>query len=468
MRAVASLPGVDKLKTAREKRRLEVVFAQEDSTVSKENDAPFHITTVPYPSTPDNAVYQGVAGDIVHAIEPHSEADPMALLVQTLVAFGNVVGRTAYAMAEADKHFTNEYVALVGETSKGRKGTSWGHVRKLFEAVDPDWTKGKIQSGLSSGEGLIWAVRDPISKSEPIREKKQVTGYQEIETDPGVLDKRLLVYESELANVLRVVQRDGNTLSAILRNGYDGQILAALTKNSPAKASGAHISIIGHITRDELQRYMDRTELANGLANRFLWIATKRSRELPDGGGEVDYAPFTRRLKDAITFAKQAGEVKRDKEASAIWNRVYGQLSDGKPGIFGAATARAEAHVMRVSVLYALLDQSKTVRKEHLKAALALWEYAEATAKWVWGDAMGDEIADTLTSALRDAGEAGMTRTQIWNLFEQHITKSKLEKSLALLLEKNIVRRESSKTAGRPIEKWFLVAEKAEKAEKGP
>jgi hypothetical protein len=359
-------------------------------------------------------------------------------------------------------------VALVGETSKGRKGTSWGHVRRLFEQVDPGWTKNCIQGGLSSGEGLIWAVRDSIEKSEPIREKKKITGYQTVVVDEGISDKRLLVYESELANVLRVIQREGNTLSAILRNAWDGQPLTALTKNSLAKSTGAHISIVGHVTRDELTRYMDRTELANGLANRFLWIATRRSKILPEGGGTVDYEPLVPKLAQAIAFARQTGEAQRDAQARAIWAQVYGKLSDGKPGIFGAATARAESHVMRLSVLYALLDQSPMVRAEHLRAALALWEYAEATAHWVWGDAIGDEVTDTLVCGLQTAGDAGLSRTNIWGLFDQHITKRQLEKSLTSLLEKNVIKRESVKTSGRPTEKWYYVAEKAEKAEKAP
>ena len=76
-------------------------------------------------------------------------------------------------------------------------------------------------------------------------------------------------FESEFASVLRVSGRDGNTLSPVMRNAWDSGNLRILTKNNPVQASEAHISIIGHITRDELLRYMDNTEAANGFANRF-------------------------------------------------------------------------------------------------------------------------------------------------------------------------------------------------------
>ena len=330
------------------------------------------VSFLPYPDPPAEAAFYGLAGEIVRTIEPNSEADPMALLIQFHIAFGNALGRTAYAKAEADKHFTNEFATLVGETAKGRKGTSWGYIRNLFEQIDHDWTNNRVQSGLSSGEGMAWQVRDPIVKTEPIREKKQITGYQQVTVDEGINDKRLLVYESEFAGALRVMQRDGNTLSAKVRDAWDGRKLNSMTKNDQATATDAHISIVGHITREELQRYMDRTELANGLANRFLWIATKRSKALPNGGEEVNFSPFRNRLKQIIERAKTCGEIVRDEAAQGIWNGVYENLSNGQPGMLGAATGRAEAHVMRLSVLYALENGSNLVKAEHLLAALAL------------------------------------------------------------------------------------------------
>ncbi|MBK7995243.1 MAG: DUF3987 domain-containing protein [Blastocatellia bacterium] len=133
-------------------------------------------------------------------------------------------------------------------------------------------------------------------KTEPIKEKGKVTGYQKVIIDSGIEDKRLLIIETEFASVLRVLQRDGNTLSAIIREAWDKGDLRIITKNNPAQATQAHISIIGHITPDELRRYIDRTELGNGFANRFLWLCVKRSKLLPDGGElhKVNFEPSKR------------------------------------------------------------------------------------------------------------------------------------------------------------------------------
>ena len=79
-----------------------------------------------------------------------------------------------------------------------------------------------------------------------------------------------------------------------------------------------------------------------------------------------------------------------------MWAEVYEQLSEGRPGLLGAATNRAEAQALRLQVTYALLDRSPVIRPEHVLASLAVWQYADASAKWVFGDALGDTVADEI------------------------------------------------------------------------
>ena len=82
-------------------------------------------------------------------------------------------------------------------------------------------------------------------------------------------DKRLLLFEGEFAKALRNMERQGNILSAVLRDAWDHGNLRTLIKNNPNRATGAHVSLNAHITVDELRRCLDRTEMANGLANRI-------------------------------------------------------------------------------------------------------------------------------------------------------------------------------------------------------
>jgi hypothetical protein len=160
--------------------------------------------------TPD--AYHGLAGEVVARILPDTESDPAALLLQYLVSFGNAVGRQPYYLIEQDRHFANLFTVLVGQTSKSRKGTSAGRIRAIFNIADPDWTREHILGGMSSGEGVISAVRDPVCA---IRK-----GVEEL-IDAGVSDKRLLLDEREFFQALAVLKREGSILSRVIRDAWD-------------------------------------------------------------------------------------------------------------------------------------------------------------------------------------------------------------------------------------------------------
>ena len=410
----------------------------------------------PWPDPPASEAYYGLAGNIVRAIEPATEGDPAALLVQMLIAFGSAAGRTAYFRVEADYHHANEYAVVVGRTSKARKGTTWGHVRALMEQADDHWVREQVASGVSSGEGIIWAIRDAINSREKIKEGKEVR-YVDVEKDPGVADKRLLLHEPEFANVLKQTERQTNIVSMVLRNAWDGvKVLRTLTKNSPARSTGAYVSAIGHITADELRRYLSQTESANGFANRFLFVCADRSKFLPEGG-RVDPAVWDglrNELVAALEFARSAGEVRRDEEARSLWCEIYRELSEGKPGLAGALLARAEAHVMRIALIHALLDRSPFIRAPHLLAAIALWDYVERSVAYIFGDSLGDPVADELLRLLRGC-PSGMTRTEIRDYFQRNASADRIGKALGVLLQHKLAHPQLEETGGRRAERWF-------------
>jgi hypothetical protein len=409
-----------------------------------------------WPEPLADEAYLGLAGRIVRVIEPSTEADPAAILFQLLVAFGNVIGRGPYFAVEDDRHFTNENVVIVGQTSKARKGTSWGRVRRRFDVVDPAWHKNRVTSGLSSGEGVIEFVRDQIQNSEG-----------QIE-DPGEADKRALFVEPEFARILAVCGRESNTLSAIIRLAWDGSILRTLTrKKSGLVATGGHISLIAHITKDELLKRLTDNEAGNGFANRFLWVCSRRARILPEGNPlkEELIGPLDDELAEAVRFARKVGEMRRDIHASKVWAEVYPQLSEGKPGLLGAVTSRAEAHVTRLAMLYGLLDRSEVIQSHHLLAALAAWEYSERSARFVFGDAIGDRTADEILRALRDSA-SGLTRDQIRDHFGRHRSSAEISRALDVLAEYGLAFSNEEDTGGRPAEHWFDTARgRAESAE---
>jgi hypothetical protein len=215
----------------------------------------------PWPEPLGEAAYHGLAGDIVRAIEPESEADPASLLVHFLAAFGNVAGRAIYYRVEETRHHGNVFAVIVGDSSKGRKGTAWGRVRAVLHSttVVLTWLADRTMGGLSSGEGLIEQVRDPVIKTKRDGETGEVT--EEI-VDEGIADKRLLIVETEFSRTLRAMLRTENVLSAIIRCAWDGDDLRVLTRKSPARATAPHISIVAHTTTQDLRRFSPRTAAA--------------------------------------------------------------------------------------------------------------------------------------------------------------------------------------------------------------
>ncbi len=383
----------------------------------------------------------GVAGTVVSKIAPHTEASEPALLVHLLAGYGSIIGRHAHCVVDGAEHFTNLFCTCVGATAKGCKGTSWNRISEILRLVDPIWAKDHIQSGLSSGEGLVAAVERESSASD---------------SDTPVVDRRLFVLEAEFASVLKVMTREGNTLSATIRNAWDTGSFQIMVKKNPIKVDDAHITIVSHVTADELRRQMKRTDTGNGFANRFLWAQSVRSKSLPEGGSLTDKEKeeLANSIKPAVEFGHKAGLIERDGGAKKLWAEVYPELSDGRLGLFGAVTSRAEAQVLRLSLIYALLDCSPNIKRVHLEAALALWDYCERTAQWIFGGSLEDNTADEIMSVLAERPE-GMTQSEIMDHFGRHKSARQLSRSLSHLQGQGYVRPEIRKTAGRDAKVWI-------------
>ena len=275
-----------------------------------------------------------------------------------------------------------------------------------------------------------------------------------MEDDPGVADKRLMVVEEEFSSLLKVGNRDGSIVSETLRKAWDSRRLGNVVKRTPVSATDPHVSVLGHITRDELRRELTDVSVANGLGNRFLWILARRSKHLPDGGRLPDGVAkqLADRLTAALEAAKRVGEMTRSGAARDLWHRVYEDLSASRPGLLGAITARAEAHVLRLSMVYALLDGRAEIECRHLLAALALWRYSEDSARFLFGDQIGDPVADRILSALRAGGP--MTETDVHTLFNRNLPATRLSVAMGLLEKDSLARLEIVETSGRPARKW--------------
>jgi hypothetical protein len=409
-----------------------------DERIAKEKNSSILSPPPGWPRPLGKHAMCGLLGDIVGSIGPHTEADPAALAFQTLTAFGNLVGPGPHFSVEADKHSGRLSVTLVGSSSRARKGTSRGYVLRLLRLADKQWARECVQSGLASGEGLVEAVAKNVE---------------------SVQDGRLCIVEDELSSDLRVMLRFTNTLSPVLRNAWDGRPLQVMTREAPLRVTDAHVSVIAHITQHDLERYLGQTELFNGFANRFLWVCVRRSKLLPDGGriGSKVISSLAQRLKESFEFARNLKEVGLSRGAGNLWHKQYAKLTEDVPGLVGAVTSRAEAQVRRMALIYALINQSSTVRTKHLRAALEAWRYCADSALYIFGARESESVENKILAALLLAGE-GLTRTQINAALHHHTSKSDISRALEHLKARGLVHKMLVETAGRPAERWHTNA----------
>lgn len=401
----------------------------------------------------DRALH-GVVGDYVRLRAPHTEVSVAPILFAALATLGTLIGRgPTWRFGDADHH-TRLFVLIVGTSGAGRKGSAINlGADSLLDLVDADFKQARVRSGLSSGEGLIEELRDATPDREDAR-GRVILG------DEGVRDKRLLVIESEFGSVLEVVAREGNRLSHVIRDLWDGKSVRTMVKHNPQTATNPHVGIIGAITPAELTRRMGQLSIDNGLANRFLPVLSSFAGILPDDTfpNPETLAGVGRALSDAVINARRIGCVSWTDSAAARWRAEYPilRLPDTTDERMQTLLQRGAPMVRRVAMLYALLDGSGEVDVPHLEAALAVWEFATATWRTVFSDVdHRSSLARKLSAALEDAGADGLTRTEIRRAVGSNaIRKDVIDSALGELERVGSAQCVRSGTVGRKSERW--------------
>jgi hypothetical protein len=320
--------------------------------------------------------------------------------------------------------------------------------------ADQKWYETRRAGGLSSGEGLLFHLRDA----------------------EGNTDKRLLCDEPELASVFKHFQRQGNILSPMLRTLIDHGEAQTLTKN-PIRARNVHLSLIAQITPDELRRTMDSTEIANGLANRFLWLCSKRRQSLPFGGGRYGYDADVECLREMIGAAHTRAENPNPATFDLLWTpdgrewwqAHYEPLRKARPGLLGALVARAPMIILRTAMIFALCDDTVDISAAHLIAGHALWQYAEVALDYLFRDTLGDDIAERVLVALRKRFPDGYTQTQLYrDVFAGHVSLRQLRAALSVLHDNGLVQTTQEgggRSKGQPTVTWYAMRGQSDRLE---
>ena len=408
------------------------------------------------PPRPSLLLSHGVVGDFMARVEMETEAHPVALASSLLVAIGNIIGRGPHFMVGRTPHYVNLYLAVVGNTGAGRKGTGGDIIRDCVRLADPHWAEFCQSPNLVSGEGVIDALRDRVTKLMAVKGGGP-DEFEEVVLDPGILDKRLLITCPELVSAFRAGNRENSTLAQTLREAWDGKALRTMAKNCARTATDPHLSIIGHATRHELLKTVREADVFGGSMNRFLWVLSQRARLLPFGGDLDDLGTVPQRIDDVITFARTVGRMWRSAEADRLWASVYGELTTATGSdLVAAVLSRGEAQTLRLSMLLALAAGREVIEAEDLAAALDLWRYSAASARAIF-ERVQDPLFNRITDMIRE--QPGITRTGIYRRIGKSHGAAAIVDALSRVRTAGLARSEKSRTNGRPAEKWFPVGE---------
>jgi hypothetical protein len=225
----------------------------------------------PWPVLHEAALH-GIIGKVVRIIADQSEADPAAILITLLAGIGNIAGPIPRMTMGNAQHPARIFAVVAGKSNEGAKGTSYEDTRPFLNMVNSDFDA-RTRSGFGSGEGIISEFADPKEKDDKQNNAEAIPR-----------DRRCFIVEEELSRIYTVAAREGSTLSEILRQAWGGGVLSIIRAKDRIIAHGVHISLIGHITPEELKLKLASVDMVNGFGNRFLYVCSKRSKLISRGG----------------------------------------------------------------------------------------------------------------------------------------------------------------------------------------
>lgn len=389
---------------------------------------------------PDLECLYGLIGEVAHAGSDGTETNAFAIAANFMAYLSCAIGRGVYLPIGNTRHHTRLFCLHIGRSGRGRKGDAVSLVLRIdtaLRSIDESFAPQIHRGGLSTREGLAALIHD---------------GFKHGRNEVGAIeDKRLWVVESEFANVLHQGRRDGNTLSAALRDCWDGIDLKPATKSNRVYASDPHVCLSGAISPSELRGLMSAREMSNGFANRFLMIWAERVRMLPfpKETSQAVVEHLARRTLEVLAFVRadhhdEREHLKMELSPQAQWRyaQLYrGELHDGvDDGAIGALLERSAPMLLRLAMLMALTDLQTRIEAQHIDAAMAWIRHATASVRFVFVSAAEDarlsqvvDLSNRVLSFLNERGQA--TRSQISSeCFRGKMPKARIDASLEHLL----------------------------------
>lgn len=393
------------------------------------------------PPVPDSTCLYGLVGDVALEGSAGTETHPIAIAGNFIAYLSCAIGRMPYLAVGNTCHHARLFFLHVGRSGRGRKGDAVSLVTRIDEAVRarrPELAPQIHRGGLSSREGLAALIHDGYR-----------IGQQEV---PAIKDKRLWVVESEFANVLQQSRRGGNTLSAALRDCWDGVDLKPATKTNRVHASEPHVCLSGAISPVELLALVQRRDLLNGFVNRFLMVWGERTQieAFPRRAPQARVQALAQEVIDVLDFTRPRTEDGREAVLMTMGEqarRRYAQLyqselnQDFDSTLVDSLLERRAPMLLRLAMVFALTERQWLVEERHVEAALAWIQYATDSVGFVFAGGAGASqpqvvwAAERISAFLAAKGSASR-RDLVVDCFGRHQPAAVVDAAIAHLIDK--------------------------------
>lgn len=381
----------------------------------------------------------GLAGAVVGTISPFTEATEAAILADHLCSFGVQIATGPHVAQGMTQQDTRMQFVIVGSSGTARKASSRIANSRLYGMLE---SPARTCEGVASAEALLEEFEDEVLTED--NPPKVLHGHA---------DKRLLFYQSELAQTLIISSRNGSSLSPLLRDIWDKhRIEYRKVGGRHRTATNFTVSMMANITGEEYMALMHNRDISNGFANRMLYIWAERTKFIPFGptAAEIEEAlrPIVNELRILLSRARTVRAVTWSDEARDWWVENYPRLSTiEESGMVGHMTKRRDMHIIRLALLYCLQAGRSELRLEDFAAALAVWDYSEATVRLMVDRYYVPEedrkgMAMARSDLMRGKGarllnivqsSPGCTRTEIRRSFNNNLKSGELDRMVMMM-----------------------------------
>ena len=176
------------------------------------------------------------------------------------------------------------------------------------------------------------------------------------------------------------------------------------------RASHAHIGLIGQITPQELLGLHGKLKAAGGLETRLLFALVARQADTnPFTPPSADRQGLVDRLREAIEGSRSRVMEGTDPISRFLClergiqpnvempvtlgiREGWSIIRDSLPAFdddFRPMIRRAETHVIRLALAYAIADGATALSQSHIETAIALWSFCARSTERIFGTPTG-------------------------------------------------------------------------------